>query len=56
VQHLLDTKEEYTTSADSLQLQITKSYITIAATHNGKVDSKWNHSIKLMKVPIVAEM
>jgi hypothetical protein len=56
VQHLLDAKQEFSTLTDSLQLKITNSYITIAATHNGEVNSKWNVSIKLMKVPIVYEM
>ena len=56
VQHLLDAKEEYGNVTDSLQLQITNSHITIATTQNEKVDGKWNHCIKLMKVPIVAEI
>jgi hypothetical protein len=56
VQHLLDAKEEYTTFTDSLHLQINNSYITIATTQNVEINSKWYHSIKLMKVPIVSEM
>jgi hypothetical protein len=56
VQHLLDAKEEYANLTDSLQLQITNSHITIATTHNEKVYPGWKSIIKLMKVPIVAEM
>jgi hypothetical protein len=56
VNQLLDANEEYSTLTDSLQLQITNSYIMIAATQNVKVEYKWNRSIKLMKVPIVSEM
>jgi hypothetical protein len=56
VQHLLDAKEDWGVSTDSLQLQITNSHITIATTQNEWVDSKYKSIIKLMKVPIVAEM
>ena len=56
VQHLLDAKDGWNLT-DSLQVQITHSHITIAATQNEKVDDdKYKSSIKLMKVPIVAEM
>jgi hypothetical protein len=55
VQHLLDAKDG-SNLTDSLQLQITHSHITIAATQNDWVDSKYKSIIKLMKVPIVAEM
>ena len=56
VQQLLDAKEDGGNLTDSLQLQITHSHITIATTQNEKFDSKIKSSIKLMKVPIVAEM
>jgi hypothetical protein len=56
VQHLLDAKEDGWNLTDSLQLQITDSHITIATTQNEYVDSKTKSIIKLMKVPIVAEM
>jgi hypothetical protein len=56
VRHLLDAKEYWGVPTDSLQLQITNSHITIATTQNEKVDSKTKRIIKLMKVPIVAEM
>ena len=56
VQHLLDAKEDSWNYTDSLQLQITNSHITIATTQNEWVDSKTKSIIKLMKVPIVAEM
>jgi hypothetical protein len=57
VQHLLDAKEYYQNLTDSLQLQITNSHITIATTQNVEVDDdKYKSIIKLMKVPIVAEM
>jgi hypothetical protein len=56
VQHLLDAKEYYWNKSDSLQLQITNSHITIATTQNEKVDGEWKSIIKLMKVPIVAEI
>ena len=56
VQQLLDAKEDWGNSTDSLQLQIAHSHITIATTQNEEVDSKIKSSIKLMKVPIVAEM
>jgi hypothetical protein len=55
VQHLLDAIDG-SNLTDSLQVQITHSHITIAATQNEKVNGKWNHCIKLMKVPIVAEI
>jgi hypothetical protein len=55
VQYLLEVRDEGNFT-DSLQLQITHSHITIAATQNDKVDSKFKSCIKLMKVPIVAEM
>jgi hypothetical protein len=55
VQHLLDAKDG-SNLTDSLQLQITHSHITIAATQNETIDGKWKSIIKLMKVPIVAEM
>ena len=53
---LLDAKEYGWNFSDSLQLQITDSHIMVAATHNKYVDSKGKGSIKLMKVPIVAEI
>ena len=56
LQHLLDAKEDGVNITDSLQLQIAHSHITIATTQNEEVDSKIKSSIKLMKVPIVAEM
>jgi hypothetical protein len=57
VQHLLDAREDWSNLTDSLQLQITHSHITIATTQNEEVDyPKYKSTIKLMKVPIVAEM
>ena len=56
VQHLLDAKEDWGVLTDSLQLQITNSHITIASTQNEEIDDKIKSSIKLMKVPIIAEM
>jgi hypothetical protein len=56
VQHLLDAKEDHANLTDSLQLQITNSHITIATTQNKYIDPKYKSSIKLMKVPIVAEI
>jgi hypothetical protein len=58
LKHLLDAKEEsiFANFSDSLQLQITDSHITVATTQNEYIDSKCKGIIKLMKVPIVAEM
>jgi hypothetical protein len=55
VQHLLYAKDG-SNSTDSLQLQITNSHITIASTQNEGIYPKFKSSIKLIKVPIVAEM
>jgi hypothetical protein len=56
VQQLLDAKEDGGNLTDSLQLQITHSHITIATTQNEGAYPKFKSSIKLMKVPIVADM
>jgi hypothetical protein len=57
VQHLLDSKDTWVIPTDSLQIQITNSQITIAATQNEHIGNlKFKSSIELMKVPIVAEI
>ena len=54
--HLLDAKDAFY-KTDSLQLHIAHSHFTIATTQNERVgNNKWKNSIKLMKVPIVADM
>ena len=55
IQHLLDAESKNYYN-DSLQLQITDSHITIATTKNGGGFDMYTGSIKLIKVPIVAEM
>jgi hypothetical protein len=55
MKQLLDAKDGWNYS-DSIQLQITDSHITVASTQNEYIDSKRKSIIKLMKVPIVAEM
>jgi hypothetical protein len=56
LKHLLDAKELVWNYNDSLQLQITDSHITVATTQNENIDFKIKSIIKLMKVPIIAEM
>jgi hypothetical protein len=58
MQNLLNAKRGYDNLTDSLQLQLTNSYIKIATIQNEyeSVDDKYKSSIKLMKIPIVAEI
>jgi hypothetical protein len=56
LKHLLDAKESSGNFTGSLQLQITDSHITVATTQNESMYSGHKSIIKLMKVPIVAEM
>lgn len=52
LQNLPDAKVEWSNFTDSLQLQITKDHIVIAATHNERIEGILTSTIQVKKVTI----